>query len=261
MKSTLINQITHYWIFHCPHKIGIVSLELSGGQYGLSMLSTHLGVNINDLPPEDKKLFLLSYDTKQSIKELFKNEDDTDRFFIVEDRNNDVLTLKKKIEQLIISCNCKVIIIDPLQDVFSGASLADEQQFMSWQKVMIKAYGVMFVNVCHTRKTSGSEKAGSVGGRPTEESIQGSSDIYKSAAVNIMFRRNKLAEDPLERNRTYLDVTKNRWNARTGPAGSLVFDPTENRLYDYDKYVELHPEALVADCEVELEDLDINAIG
>ena len=44
----------------------------------------------------------------------------------------------------------------------------------------------------------------------SEESIKGSSQISATATTNILLRRNKMSEDPIERNTTYVSISKNR---------------------------------------------------
>lgn len=248
-KSSFINQIIYYWIFNAPYKVGVLSLELSGGQYGLSLLSTHLKVKLNNMTTEERLEYLAQENVIKKANELFLLEDGSNRFYLIDERSNKLEHVQKMIEQLIISCGCKILVIDPLQDLFSGASLGEEQEFMAWQKSIIKQYGVLIVNVCHTRKAGAGEKSGSTGGMISEESIAGSSDVYKSASVNILFTRDKLSEDPIERNRTYCYVSKNRWSSSTGEAGSFYYSSEENWLYDFEEYKKLYPEKFVEDLE------------
>jgi len=48
--------------------------------------------------------------------------------------------------------------------------------------------------------------------------------VEEEAIIVIEMSRDKMAEDPEERDTTYLDITKNRPFARTGAAGCLVYD-------------------------------------
>ena len=94
-----------------------------------------------------------------------------------------------------------------------------------------------FLNVCHTRKTSNGQKSGSTGADLHEEDLMGNSAIYKSAACNLMFSRNKEAEDELEKNTTIMKATKIRWTGKTGIAGKYYYDNEKHRLYDLDDYL------------------------
>ena len=88
----------------------------------------------------------------------------------------------------------------------------------------------------HTRKTSNGRKAGSAGADLHEEDIQGASSAYKSAACNLMFSRNKEAEDDIERNTIIMKATKIRWTGKTGIAGKYYYDNETHTLYDLDDF-------------------------
>lgn len=241
-KSSYVNELIYHWIFESPYKVGIVSLELSAGQYANALFSRHVHKKLSLLSQEDVKEYLNSEEAAEKANELFKNEDGTDRFYLVEDRSSKLNIMQDLIEQLIIGCGCKVIVLDPLQDLFAGVSLEQQEQHMAWQKVIVKLYGVCIVNINHTRKAGSTKESGSLGNMITEEDIQGTSSIYKSGSVNILLQRNKLAEDPLERNTTYVYLSKNRVNGVTGPAGKILYDNESHTLYDESTYRELHPE-------------------
>ena len=150
----------------------------------------------------------------------------------------DVENIQSAIENLIISCGCKVIVLDPIHDVISSLPLDEQENFMSWQKGMVKSHTVTFLNVCHTRKTSGGQKAGSAGADLHEEDLMGNSGLYKSAACNLMFSRNKEATDSIEKNTTIMKATKIRWTGKTGIAGRYYYDNEKHTLYDLDDWME-----------------------
>ena len=95
------------------------------------------------------------------------------------------------------------------------------------------------------RKSPGGSQANSTGASIHEEDFAGSSSIFKSAACNLLFTRNKEAECPIERNTTIMKMTKCRWTGRTDPhAGKYYYDNETHTLYDFDDYMEQHPELL-----------------
>lgn len=241
-KSSYANELTYYWIFNSPYKVGIYSLELSAGQYANVLLSRHIEQKIS-LLKQDEQIELLNSDVVQKqTEELLQTENGQDRFYLLEDRGGTLQQAKDQIEKLIIGCDCKVIIIDPLQDLFAGCTFDEEAQFMTWQKVMIKVYKIVFINICHTRKSSDDSNVGSTGAMISEESIQGSSAIYKSASINLLLTRNKLAENPMDRNTTKMWLSKNRSTGVTGPCGELIYNNKNHKLYDSNDYKELFPE-------------------
>ena len=241
-KSSYANELTYYWIFNSPYKVGIYSLELSSGQYANVLLSRHIEQKISLLKQDEQLELLNSESVQKQTEELLQTENGQDRFYLLEDRGGTLQQAKDQIEKLIIGCDCKVIIIDPLQDLFAGCTFDEEAQFMTWQKVMIKVYKIVFINICHTRKSSDDSNVGSTGAMISEESIQGSSAIYKSASINLLLTRNKLAENPMDRNTTKMWLSKNRSTGVTGPCGELIYNNKNHKLYDSNDYKELFPE-------------------
>lgn len=239
-KSTIIDEIVYYMIFNSPHRVGVVTLESTTGQYGIKLLSRHIGLKLELKPNEEALSILESEQTKLKERELFWTETGEHRFYLVDDRDGGVENVKDAIENLIISCGCKVIILDPVNDVIGTLSNEDQETFYSWQKGMVKSHQCTFYNVMHTRKTSGGQKAGSAGADLHEEDLMGASSAYKSAACNLLFSRNKEAEDDIERNTTTMKATKIRWTGKTGIAGKYYYDNEKHTLYDLDDWLQEH---------------------
>lgn len=241
-KSSIVNEMVYYWVFNSPHMIGVVSMELDAGQYGEMMLSRHLGRKIALISDSEQKLDFLQDDGVQyKAEELFSKEDGTTRWWLMDDRDGSVEALMSTVEELIVSCGCKVIIIDPLQDVLDGMTNEEQAVFMRWQKSMIKSHQVTFININHTRKTAVGSTAGGNGAFITEEDFAGSSTIFKSAGANILLMRDKYSDDPLVKNTTEAIMSKCRWTGNTGKAGSFYYDNETHTMYDLDKWLEMHP--------------------
>lgn len=232
-KTTIVNELIYYWIFHSPHKVGILSMELDDAQYAEVMLSRHIEKKLALMPDEEKMNFIRTDGFKKASDELFKNPDGSDRFYLVDDRDGSVEDLQNAIEQLIIGANCKVIVIDVLQDVLDGLSNEEQAVFMKWAKSMIKSHGVLFIFINHKRKSAAGESGG-VG--MNESDIHGSSTIIKSAGVNILMGRDKMSSDDIIRNTTVLGVSKNRMCGLTGPAGALYYVNEEHKLYNFNEF-------------------------
>lgn len=236
-KSTIIDEIVYFMLFNSPYKVGVVTLESTTGQYGVKLLSRHIGLKL-ELLENNKALEMLdSNSVVKKEKELFWTENGDHRFYLVDDRDGGVENVKDAIENLIIGCGCKVIVLDPVNDVIGTLSNEDQESFYGWQKGMVKSHNCTFYNVMHTRKTGGGQKAGSAGADLHEEDLMGASSAYKSAACNLMFSRNKESEDPIERNTTLMKATKIRWTGKTGIAGKYYYDIEKHTLYDLDDYL------------------------
>lgn len=237
-KTVYVDEIVYHLAFHCPYQVGIVSMELNSGQYGLSMLSRHVNVKIGSIQSVEERIaFLESEETKAKERELFYREDGSHRFHLVDDRDGSIEALKSVVEQLVVSCGCRVIVLDPLQDILDGLTNEEQALFLKWQKGMIKSHNMTFININHVRKSGGGGKQNSSGAMISEEDFAGSSTIFKSGALNILLVRDKMAEDEIERNTTYVFISKNRDNGMTGPAGAMYYEATTHRLHNKEQWL------------------------
>jgi hypothetical protein len=241
-KTVYVDECVMHWIFNSPHLTGIVSMELNKGQYGMSMLSRYIKYKINNIKdPIEKAKFLDQDWVKAKEKELFYREDGSHRFYLVDDRDGSVEDLKSVVEQLVIQCGVRVIVLDPLQDILDGMTNEEQAVFLKWQKGLIKSHSMTFININHVRKSGGGGQQNSNGAMISEEDFQGSSTIFKSAALNILLTRDKMAEDPIVRNTTKVFISKNRDNSVTGPAGEVYYEQDEHKLYNKRRWLEAQP--------------------
>ena len=242
-KTVYVDSILYYLVFNSPHRVGIVSMELNAGQYGISMLSRHIGRKISKIADKQERIdFLNSEAVVAKEKDLFFKPDGSHRFHLVDDRDGTIDDLKAVVEQLIIACDCKVIVLDPIQDILDGLSNEEQALFLKWQKGLLKSHNVTFININHVRKSGGGGQQNSAGAMISEEDFAGSSTIFKSAAVNILLVRDKMNEDPVMRNTTKAFISKNRDGGETGPAGEYYYDNLEHRLYDKEEWLASQPE-------------------
>lgn len=238
-KTTVANELIYYWLFNSPYKVGVVSLELTCGQYAQAMLSRHIEnkiANIRD--PEEKVKFLTQDRVKEKADELFKTADGQDRFMVIDERDGSIEVLQDKIEEMVISCGVRVVILDPISDLFDGLPLEAQANLMKWQKSIVKNYNVTFINIAHIRKGSSNKESASTGAFVPEEAVIGASQQVKSASWVVMLQRDKYHESEIIRNCTHIMLTKNRSNGITGKAGSMYYCNQTHRLYDFDTWCE-----------------------
>lgn len=242
-KSTLVNEMIYYWIFNSPYKVGIISLELSAPQYGVALGSRHLGKKLSLYENGEEAIAFLELPENDSkLDVLYKTSTGLDRFHLVDERDGGIEAVKKLVEKLIISCDCKVIILDPLQDVMAGLSVGEQEEFLAWMKSTIKRFGIIFININHVRKSGNGSEANSAGAMITEEDFAGSSTIFKSASVNLLFTRNKyLSDDNPYKNVIHSYASKNRNTGLTGDAGDYYYDNSSHTLYELEFYKTLNP--------------------
>lgn len=244
-KSTYINELLYYWIFHSPYKMGILSLELDRYEYSNVIASRHHGVKLNLMEEYEAEHFLMLPENVEKRKTLWISEEGSPRFYLMEERDGKLDNIKKLIEQLIIACDCRIIVLDPIQDLFAGLSIAEQEEFSAWIKIMMKAYQICFVCINHIRKSQG----GGIDAKYTEQEVKGSSTLIQSSAYNILLNREKDPDGSLsEREQLILRCTmthrlsKNRATGITGDAGDLFYDNSSHILYDLEDYKQINPE-------------------
>lgn len=232
-KTTLVNSMVEYWIFNSPHTVGVVSMELDSSQYGEALLGQYVHRKISLIADMDERLrFLKSDEIKGKANQLFLKEDGSPRFYLLDNRDGSVEDIQAAIEELVVGCGVKIIILDPLQDVLDGLSNEEQALFMKWAKGLIKSHGTTLCLINHMRKTPAGQSGGD-----HESNIMGSSTIIKSASANILLKRDKMSDDPILRNTTEISVTKNRLYGITGPAGAVYYDNQTARLHNLDDWL------------------------
>lgn len=227
-KSTIINQWVYWLLFNSVYKVGAVSMEQSSAQYGELMLSMHCKRKIGKMMPVEKLEYLRSDYVMQKQRELFFTEDGSHRWHILDERDESIEGLQAKIMELIVACECRCIVLDTLSDILDSTSVEVQQGFTKWLKSVMNKHGTIFLLICHQRKAASGQKDGSNGAMGDEASVQGSSTIVKSVALNLMLARNKLAEDPFERNVTTVALTKNRTGSETSNAACKIYYDSEH---------------------------------
>jgi len=236
-KSSVINQCVSYWMTELDQNVGVLSLEAEAGEYGENLLSHYLGRKIALINDKEERLaFVGSPEAEQAANSLFKRQDGTSRLFLLDDRG-DYSKLQEQVEELIIGCGCKIIVIDVISDIFSGKPIEYIDTFMGWQKRIVKEHQCIIFNVAHMRKSGSGEKSASAGAFLTEEQIIGSGTQYRSAGVNIALQRDKNHENPEIRNTTSVHILKSRSTGWTGLACELFYDSATHTLWDKEEYM------------------------
>jgi KaiC/GvpD/RAD55 family RecA-like ATPase len=235
-KSSLINQCVIHWAKECNILTGVVSLEADSAAYGENLLSCYAGKKLALISNKEEKHSVVTSEYMENCaKELFSYEDGSPRMYILDDRG-DYSELQSHVEELITSFGVKVIVFDVISDVFAGMSIEDVDKYMKWEKNIVKQYNCILINISHTRKSGGGQKAASQGAFLTEEATIGSGTQYRSAGINISLQRDKTAEDDVERNTTQVYLLKSRDTGVTGLACEIFYENETHTLYDKEYY-------------------------
>lgn len=233
-KSTYVDSMILHFVMNTEYKVGVVSLEASEGEYGVNIGSAFLECKINlGITSEERLASIVN--NEEALQTLFVDDNGNDRFYIVDP---DVDTMKAKIEYLVVALGCKIIVIDPIQDIFDAMPEDQQAAFMKWEKDLVKREQVTIINISHSRKAATGQKAGSKGADLSEEDMMGHSSIYKSGGINLIISRNKEDEDEFQRNVSRLKVTKARGIGFTGYAGDYYYHNPTHKIWDVEDYLQ-----------------------
>lgn len=240
-KTTLVSGLCRHWALNEPnHILGVLSLEADAGKFSQNMLSYHLQVPLHRMDAAERREFLNQPHIKEKVKNLYERSDGTPTMYVCDDRGASWEQVKEKILEMIISMGVTILVVDPYSDLLSSMSVSEQEEVATWFKKIMKEYGVTPIIISHVRKSANGVDSGPL----TEDDAQGSSFLIKAAGQTIALERDKQAEDPMERNRTRITILKNRDFSETGPAGSMYYDVATANLYDYDEWLENHPEMI-----------------
>lgn len=229
-KTLLVNEITKHIITHEENDtLGILSLEATYKKYSRNLLSSLLHVPLHRKSEEEKRQIL--EENKERIQRFYEREDGTPRFFVCDDRGANVESIKEKVLEMIIHYGVTILVIDPYSDLLSGMDVGQQEELATWLKRLLKEYAITIIVISHVKKSSnnGNEHI-------TEDDAMGSSFLAKGAGITLALERDKQAEDPMERNRTYCYILKNREFSETGAAGSFYYEIKTATLHDYEQY-------------------------
>ena len=253
-KSTHINAMVYHWIFHAPEKPCVISLEASAGQYALDLLSLHLEKNLIRMGDGQEVMdYLNTPECKELWKDLWEDEFGEPRFALVDDRCSDIKGIEQTMEDCFNRDGCRIFVIDVLSDLLRGASSDLQEDHMMWQRNFVKKGATIF-NVLHTSKPP-TTKDGKQG-RITEYMALGSGTFVQSSACNILIERDKLTDDPIEKNTTRVSVPKLR-GGDTGKAGEWYYDVDTRKVYDRNVYFAENPDKLPVGYDLNTNPLEV----
>lgn len=232
-KSFFSDNLEQHWFFNSPLTPTIVSLERTAGELLADHYSLYLKKNLTWFQDgQDAVDYLNREDIKLLTDELLYREDGSSRFYIIDERNGNIETLKKQVDRARKQYNSNLFIFDPLTDWLRSLPIDEQEGFFLWQKMM-KKEGLVFINVLHTRKPP-SDKEGKAR-HVSEYDVLGTGSSIQSADINIVLNRDKMALNPIERNTTIVTMPKCR-GGTTGFVCRLYYDPETRQQYDYDDF-------------------------
>lgn len=243
-KTLFSDMLLYFWRYYSPLKPVIFSIERNKEELLIDMFSIHLKQNLTWFSDGHEAVdYLNQPEIAELCEDFIMDEFGEPSMFVIDERRGNVEVLKKQIERAVKQYNSKLVIIDVLTDVLRSLPLNEQDDFMLWEKQM-KKEGIVFINVCHTRKDqAGTQKPKDENGEETfkrvdEYDVHGTSSIPQSADYNIVLNRNKNASDPIEKNTTYVDLPKARGGTTSHNVLELYYDPITRQQVDREVWLQ-----------------------
>lgn len=233
-KSSVTRELEHHLIKQTKDNVGIIALEEDWRRTIDGILSIEANA----------RLYI------DQIRETF-SEEEIDEFFEIlydgENKNrvwvhahfgtNDIEEIFSKLRFMIISCDCKWVIIDHLHMLVTAVSEGDERRaidnIMTRLRSIVEETGAGVILVSHLRRTS-SDKGHENGIEVSLSHLRGSQSIAQLSDCVIALERNQQADNKEEANTTKLRVLKSRYTGDVGVACHLNYNVETGRLLEYE---------------------------
>jgi len=228
-KTAIVSELVYHLITGENIPTGIVYLEETVVHAGRRIIGLDLNVPLH-LPGTvvSDADFQTAWDNTLGRRNLFAYE----HFGSL---STDVLL--NRIRYMVRACGVRVIILDHVSMVVSGADLdGDERRLLDYVMTKLKALametGAAIHVVAHLSRPPGATKSHEEGRKVSLRDLRGTQGISQMSDAVIAAERDTQADNIEERNTTSLRVLKNRYTGLTGPAGKLRYNPKTSRLYD-----------------------------
>jgi DNA primase len=228
-KTFVTDTLLNFWIPNEGVTPIIVSIERTAGEFVADLLSIYLKKNLTWFKEgQDAVDYLDLPEVKDLVDNFLVDEYGKKRFYVIDERDGKLEVLQNKMQSAAAQYDTDLFIIDPLTDILRSMGLDAQENHMMWQKQQ-KKEGWKILNVLHTRKPT-TNKDGKLN-FVTEYDALGSSTFVQSADFNWVLNRDKMAEDPIERNTMYLSAPKVR-GGTTGLVLELYYDVATRQHHD-----------------------------
>lgn len=206
-KTEILRSFEYHLLKTTDANIGIIHLEEGKARMIKGLVGYELRAPIH-LPDAE----VSNEEIKKTYRSLTKRDDRV--HFYTHFGSDDPDAILSTIRFLVASCDCKYIFLDHITMVVTGLQGEDERKaldYLSTQlKMLTQTHDFTLFLVSHVND---------------EGQTRGSRNISKVADLVINLHRDKMSDIPEVRNRTILEIEKNRFVGKTGKASELLFDP------------------------------------
>ena len=219
-KTTILNELIYHFARNTKEKIGCFMVEDNIDETIRKVVSVHTGENMQLTKPNDLDVdSIMQVATEIGFASKIQLHDDGGGSVDLEE-------MFAKMRYFIKGLGCTVILLDPLHTAIKNLSNENIEEVMDRFIKLCKETRATVILSTHTRKPDD----GSSPHKICEYDVKGSGAIPQACHTNILFSRDKLAEDDYERNATRIRVPKMRRTGQTGEAGWAHFNGETGRL-------------------------------
>lgn len=220
-KTEVLHKIEYNILMEQPDAaIGAIFLEEPKKRHLQALAGLHLKkpVHLPDCGVSDEDVFA-------AVQAVVRNDDRLHLYshFGSDDPDHILDTIRF----LVSARQCRYVFLDHITMVVSGLGGDNERRALDYLstrlEMLVKELDFALIVVSHVND---------------DGLTRGSRNISKIADIRIDLKRDVLSSDPIIRRTTNLQISKNRFCGRTGPAGQLLFDPAtytlnEDMGYEY----------------------------
>ena len=219
-KTTILNELIYHFAVNTKEKIGCFMVEDNIDETIRKVVSVHTGENLQLTRPDELNVEGImgeAVDIGFASKIQLHNDGGG---------SVDLEEMFAKIRYFVKGVGCTVILVDPLHTAIKNLSNENIEEVMDRFSKLCKETKATVILSTHTRKPDD----GSHPHKICEYDVKGSGAIPQACHTNILFSRDKLAEDDYTRNSTRIRVPKLRRTGQTGEGGWAYFNNTTGRL-------------------------------
>jgi twinkle protein len=207
-KTELMHAIEHKLLTETNDNVGAIFLEEPKQRHLQALAGIQLGRPVH-LPDSGCS----SVEVVSALEKVVRLDDRLHVYSHFGSDDPDILL--DTIRFLVAARACNYILFDHITMAVSGLSGEDERRALDYLatrlEMMVKELNFALILVSHVND---------------DGKTRGSRYISKICDTRIDAVRDLLSIDPIQRNTTYLSISKNRFGMHTGPAGKLIFNPT-----------------------------------
>jgi len=223
-KSQFVREIVWHILKHSEENIGLLFLEENARKTALSLMSLAANKPLH-LPDVES--------TEEERWEAFETTMGTNRLYLFDHfGSTSVDNIIARCRYMAKALDTKFLFLDHVSIVVSAQSNGDERKALdeicTKLRMLVQETGITLFMVSHLKRPDG--KGHEEGAASSLSQLRGSASIAQLSDMVIGLERNGQADDPTERNTTYVRVLKNRFCGTTGKAGGLLFDQTTGRM-------------------------------